>query len=107
MFIFDLLQLTQKAHVIQGYIGCYRHPSGPYSILKEESGELEVVLGLQGDLYSKVSNVGNGIDPTRSPDDLLQILDLPISDNIDILHAINSLCISDHKGSFSGNPICT
>ena len=39
-------------------------------MLKEEAGKLQVVLGPQGDLYSKVSNVGNGIDPTRSPDEL-------------------------------------
>ena len=71
-------------------------------MLNEEAGKLQVVFGPHGDLYSKVSNVGNGIDHTRSPDDLASILNPPISKNIKLLHAINALCISDHKGSFSG-----
>ena len=44
-------------------------------MLKEEAGKL--------DLYSKVSNVGNGIDPTRPPDDLAQVLNFSISDNLE------------------------
>ena len=71
-------------------------------MLKEESGKLQVIFGPQGDLYSKISNVGNGIDPTRSHDDLAYIINLPISDNIELFHAINALCISDHKGIFRG-----
>ena len=51
-----------------------------------------------------VSNVGNGIDPTRPPDDLAQIVDLSISENIEFFHTINALCIGDHKGSFSRKP---
>ena len=70
-------------------------------MLKEEAGKLQVILGPQGDLYSKVINVGNGIDPTRYPDDLEYILDIPISENLELFHAINALCISDHKVSFS------
>ena len=75
-------------------------------MLKEESVKLQVVFGPQGDLYYKVSNVDNGIDTTRSPDDLAYILDLPISDNLNLFHAINALCISDQKGSSEENPIC-
>ena len=71
-------------------------------MLKEEYGKLQVVLGPQGDLYSKVSNVCNGIDPTRSPDELAYILDIPISENLELFYAITALCISDNKGSFSG-----
>ena len=39
-------------------------------MLKEEDGKLQVVLDPQGDPYYKVRNIGNGIDPTRSPDEL-------------------------------------
>ena len=90
-----------KTYITQGYAGCYHHPCGPYFMLKEETGKLQVVFGPQGDLYSKVSNVGNVLYPNRYPDDLAYILDLPISENIDLSHEINALCISDHKGSFS------
>ena len=69
---------------------------------KEEVGKLQVVFGPQGDLYSKVRNFGNGIDPTRPADDLSYILDLPICENTKLFHSINALCISDQKGSFSG-----
>ena len=69
-------------------------------MIKEESGKLQVTFGSQGDLYSKVINIGNGIGPTRSPDDLAYIIDLPISDNLELFHEINALCINDHKGSF-------
>ena len=50
MFPFALLELTQKAHVIQHYIGCYRHRYVPYFMLKEEAGKLQVVFVPQGDL---------------------------------------------------------
>ena len=39
-------------------------------MIKEEAGKLQVLSGPQGDLYSKVSNVGNGIDPTPYTTDL-------------------------------------
>ena len=75
VFLLALLELTQKAHVIQRYIGCYRHPSGPYFMIKEEAVKLQIVFGPLGDLQSKVRNVGNGIDP----DYLAQILYLSVS----------------------------
>ena len=31
----------------------------------KEAGKLQVVFGPQGDLLSKVSNIGNGIDPDK------------------------------------------
>ena len=43
-----LLELTQNAHIIQHYIGSYRHPSGPYFLFKEEAGKLQVVFVPQG-----------------------------------------------------------
>ena len=69
MFLFTFLLLIQKTTIIQGYIGFYRHPSGPYFMLKGEFGKLQVVFDPQGDLHSKFSNVDNDNDPTRSPDD--------------------------------------
>ena len=39
-------------------------------MLKEESDKLRFIFGPLGDLHSKVSNVGNGIDSTSSPYDL-------------------------------------
>ena len=50
MFPFALLDLTQKAQVIQRYIGFYCHPSGTYFMLKEEAVNIQVVFGPQGDL---------------------------------------------------------
>ena len=70
MLLFALLSPTQNAHVIQGYIGCYHHHSGTYYMLKEEAVKLQVIFRTQGDMYYKVRNVGNGIYPTRYPDDL-------------------------------------
>ena len=100
MFIFALLELAQKAHDIRHYIGWYRHPFVPFFVLEEESGKLQVVFVPQGDLKYKVSNVGNEIYPTRSPDELAQILTLSIIENLDLFHAIKSLCISGHRGTW-------
>ena len=73
-------------------------------MLKEEARNIQVFFVPHGDLYSKVSNIGNGIDTTRSPDDLEYILNISISENLELFHAINTLCISGHKVSFSGKP---
>ena len=73
-------------------------------MLKEESCKLQAVFGPQRDLYYKFSKVVNGIDPTRSPDDLAQIINLSIVENLELFYSINALCISDHKVSFSGKP---
>ena len=50
VLLFALLDITQKVHVIQSYIRCYRHPSVIYFMLKEEAIKIQVVLGPQGDL---------------------------------------------------------
>ena len=102
VLLFNILEITKNTHVIQRYIGCYLHPSGPYFMLKEEAGKIQVVFGPQGYLLSKVINVCNGVDPTRPPDDLAHILGFSIGENLELFHAINALCISYHKGSFSG-----
>ena len=44
-----------------------------------------------------VSNVGNGIDPTMRPYDLAQIIGISISENFELFHAINAVCISDNN----------
>ena len=102
VFLFALLELAQKAHVIQSYICCYRHPSGPYFMLKEEYGKLQIFFVPQVDLQSKFSNVVNSIDLTRPPDNLAQILDFSISENLKLFRSINALYISYHKDSFNG-----
>ena len=38
--------------------------------LRKNMASFRFFLSPKVDLYYKVSNVGNGIDPTRSPDDL-------------------------------------
>ena len=53
---------------------------------EEEAGKLQVVFSPQEDLKSKFINVGNVIDPTRSPDNLSQILYFSISDNLNLFH---------------------
>ena len=45
VLIFALLEFTQKAHVIQLYVGCYFYPSDSHFMLKEKSDKLQVVFG--------------------------------------------------------------
>ena len=50
VLLLALLDFTQNAHAIQCYIGWCRHPAGPYLMIEEEAGKLQVVFGPQGDL---------------------------------------------------------
>ena len=86
MFLFALLEIIQKAHAIQRYISWYYQPAVPCFMHEEEAGKLQVVFSPQEDLKSKFINVGNVIDPTRSPDNLSQILYFSISDNLNLFH---------------------